>query len=1460
MKHKIAALLIGLLPTLPWRSGALAAAPNPLPDTPFVTPLAVEDLDTNAFAAWVDGAEEPVTVREGPRLALWTQNSAAEWQGVTFGDSKRSGPRRLRLAWKTPVRVGSVLARGGGQLSALKPTAGSPDRLDQEDDWTPAQRIKDGKLSRDEATREEYALWVLPPGTVTRALRFTHTSAPIDKSYAGWLGGAFVLGDRWLNVAPQAAASASANNQHAHKLNNSSHDGTWSAWDNDPETNSPLVSAAQPVLLTLTWPQPVRLRGLNALWAGFSAAEALAFAGPEDTPPRDAGEADWQMLRSFDKIENQYPRTLGVNWLDFGREVTTRAIRLRVTKVIDEARAHGHLKGNTRGGRRLWLGELQALQSLGNAEVSSALAAAPKPEKAHPPIPIRFTAPEEGFVTLVIEDSQGRRVRNLLSETRFPAGENTAWWDGMDDLLRDNEAARHGVYHIPAQFVQPGAYRVRALWRKPIELRYEFSIYNAGSPAWETADSTGAWLANHTPPCAALFVPADRAPGAKPLVFLGSYVSEGGHGLAWVDLGGRKQGGVGWVGGNWTGAPFLARDDGSRRDTNVFAYAAAAWGQDNPRQPNAQPGEIRLTALATNGHKPVLKYNFTPIKTTDSQRIEWSEYIGGFAARDGLLVVSLTKLDQLLFVDAPGRRALGTARLPKPRGLSFDAQGRLHALSDRTLLRFERVIRADDGAGGALTQLPAPAMLPARLEAPRQLALDASGNLFVSDRGSSHQVKVFSPAGKFLRAIGKPGVPMAGPYDRLHMNNPDGLTIDSSNRLWVTENDYQPKRVSVWTLDGELVRAFYGPGEYGGGGKLDPEDKTRFYYHGMEFQLDWDQGTDRLVNVLHRPGSGDLAAPDGHSVNAPPETPHYARGRRYFSNDHNNNPTGGAGIAMLWLDVAGVARPVAALGRANEWTLLKSDAFKPLWPQGADLRGDAGRNATAFAWSDLNGDHQPQTNEVRFQKAAVGSVTVAPDLAMIVSRYGANAARFAPVAFTEGGAPVYDLGAGEVLARDTQGPASSGGDQALWHKSGWTVLTTPPRPFAPQSLGAVFRGEPRWAYPSPWPGLHASHESPPPSFPGMVIGSTRLLGDFVTPRGGDAGPLWCVNGNQGNLYLFTADGLFVAELFRDVRRGPTWSMPVAQRGMVLNDLTLHDENFWPSITQTKDGRVYLVDGARTSLVRVDGLDTIRRLPDSALALDAADLARARAHFVEAEITRQKNQGAGAMRVALRATAPEVDGELDDWQGADWVEIDKSGVAAYFDSKSKPYDVRGAAAIAGDRLFAAWRTGDPNLLKNSGGMPNALFKTGGALDLMLGADSGADMNRARPVAGDARLLVAQVSGRTVAVLYRAVVPGTTDPAQFSSPWRTITLDRVEDVSAEVRFAGTNGHFEVSIPLAALGLKPAPGQRLKGDIGVLRGNGFQTLQRVYWANKASGITADVPSEAELTPRLWGTWKLE
>ena len=40
-------------------------------------------------------------------------------------------------------------------------------------------------------------------------------------------------------------------------------------------------------------------------------------------------------------------------------------------------------------------------------------------------------------------------------------------------------------------------------------------------------------------------------------------------------------------------------------------------------------------------------------------------------------------------------------------------------------------------------------------------------------------------------------------------------------------------------------------------------NKTRFYYHGMEFSLDWTRGTSQLVNVFYRPEPTDSQFGEG---------------------------------------------------------------------------------------------------------------------------------------------------------------------------------------------------------------------------------------------------------------------------------------------------------------------------------------------------------------------------------------------------------------------------------------------------------------------------------------------------------------------------------------------------------------------------------------------------------------------
>ena len=199
------------------------------------------------------------------------------------------------------------------------------------------------------------------------------------------------------------------------------------------------------------------------------------------------------------------------------------------------------------------------------------------------------------------------------------------------------------------------------------------------------------------------------------------------------------------------------------------------------------------------------------------------------------MACSLPRQNQLLLIDAKGGKLLGTLPLRRsPRPGFRHPRTTARALIGRQLHRYSIV------SGTRRVPNTVPEILVATgLEDPQHVALDAEGNLYVSDRGNCHQVKVFDPTGRPLRAIGSRLAPKAGPYDPLHMNNPNGLTIDANGRLWVAETDFQPKRVSVWTREGRLIRAFYGPAEYGGGGaaRSKRQDAVLLPRHGVQARL-----------------------------------------------------------------------------------------------------------------------------------------------------------------------------------------------------------------------------------------------------------------------------------------------------------------------------------------------------------------------------------------------------------------------------------------------------------------------------------------------------------------------------------------------------------------------------------------------------------------------------------------------
>ncbi len=1443
-------------------------------NVPSDTPVALQNLDTTCFAEWLDGAEQPITNVSGPDYVLWTQISQLGYSGLVYGDSLNSGWRHLRIGFKTPVQVGTVLVLGNGQLSVLKPDAVYPGNLNNDDDWIAAERlttdntisldehpfsdpiskesIKDGLTPYDKY-KTRITAWVLLPGTSTRALRFSHYVEPYNPSvicnydpertsyYSAWLGGVYVMAQRFSNIAPQAIAITSSGQTWAARINNSVSN-IWSAWDNSKSGNplwtgsDHVVSDDNPEWVMLVWPTEVLCSGITTCLTGFGMAEVQAYVGPANLHPREAPESAWQTITNF--IGNRPPalsagcNTLNLVWWEFPATITTRALRLHITKAWDEKLLD--VGGDwTKDGKRVWLGEWMCWFPLGESPLNDSIVA--HPEDSHPPIPVSFTLDEPGIVTLVIEDANGNRVRNLVSETPFPAGTNVVWWDGFDDrgvLTVDGIGNIHfddvlcmnygnyGVNQIQRRLVEPGTYQVRGLVRKPIDLSYELTVYNAGNPPWNTSDRTGMWLTDHSPPEDVIFLPTPT-----PRVLIASLCSESGDGLVWTDLKGQKLKGRHSVNEGWSGASHLARDIGTEPVPGVDVYIGSSYG------------EIRLHSICNYNLHTILIWQFPD---------QSQEGLGGLAVFNGRIVANLNKMSQLMFVDAATGQVEGFAPLADARGLIFDPQGRLLALVGNRLLRYNLDANS--------IVLPSPEVLASGLDDPRYVTLDNYGNFYVSQHGSSNQVRVFTNTGAFVRDIGTRGIPQAGPYDPTQMHNPNGLTVTPDGHLWVAETDFGPKRVSIWNLDGTFVKALYGPSQYGGGGELDPADKSRFYYFnyvGMEFLLDWTNGTSELVNIYYRPDPDDLKLPAEVGESGGPQTPIYLNGRTYMVNAFNCSAGGarrpGAGI---WLTRDGRPIPVATIGVTRhtggggvpiEWDVIAKEPFASLVPEGV----------WTFSWCDLNDDAHLQANELQFAPENPGLITINGKLEICTSA----AKVFSPVGFTTGGAPIYNLTQGQLMIEGFFLNEAGTSCQVLPIADGWTFTTGGP-------LRGIRNGEVVWTYPNPRPSLGAAHwpkESPLPSYPGQLIGTMRLLGLPITVPGSDAGEIMAINGNYGNIYLITTDGLFVATLFKDFRAAPLWSMPQDERGILLNDVTLEDECFWPFIKVTPDGNVYLTAGKNySSIVRVDGLDSIRRFTAPNVIVTSELITQASEYPFQHEAERIAVEGRDVLTVDALKTPPVVDGLLDEWTNIDWVVLDDRCSAA--------------VAVSQGRLYVALKTDDSRLLQNSADSLLSMAWSGGALDLMLGTDPDADPHRTAPIAGDLRLLVAQVDGVTKAVLYRPIVPGSTDPLLVSTTWQTNYIDRVDDVSPYIQLRRTLNDYECSVPLALLGLEPRLGQTVLGDIGILRGynlsdakinwapSGYirSTVQWAYWHNKITGVLFDEVSGTKLWPWVWGCWQ--
>jgi hypothetical protein len=598
-----------------------------------------------------------------------------------------------------------------------------------------------------------------------------------------------------------------------------------------------------------------------------------------------------------------------------------------------------------------------------------------------------------------------------------------------------------------------------------------------------------------------------------------------------------------------------------------------------------------------------------------------------------------------------------------------------------------------------------------------------------------------------------------------------------------------------------------------------------------------------------------------------PERPVYVNGQTYLIGSYNGAERGGSEGSVWKLDEkTGLAWPVAFVGGGTAWIQRSLDGMtgfpnKPVEDAiAAQLKTLGGGWPDAFlSWADLNGNHRSDPEEwtVRTFPPSDTSYT-GPDgkpahatffsgaslSSTDLSYTGGWAVTVPAPTFNSDGIPIYDISKAKInLPPQPEFRSSIDGDVAnrfdsapdgwllLWPKYGWK------------------NGVLQWTYPQ-------SDPRHPPTGPGDMEAVNHLMGPLVTPKAGDAGPIAFMENDKGALYLMTVDGFFVQAFGGDERMGHLLNLPEARRGTFIDDYSFSSEHWHTTVTQFDDGRICVVAGKEfCGIFTVLGLESVHRVDFGTVTVTPDQLAALPEEQVkplpDPHAPRNNNGVFKTIAVASVDHAPTIDGDLSDWPAdTQWASIGGQG--------------QGAICISGDQLCAAWKTNDPNLLKNAGGQLPFLFKSGGALDLMLSTNLDRRSSFA-PQEGDLRLLVTMVNGKTQAALYRPVKPDASKDEQvtFASPVGSVVFDSVTDVSEQVQVAQQGSNYELSVPLSVLGLDPQklrPGSTvIRGDIGLLRGEGERTVERVYWSNDDTAIVSDVPSEARLQPANWGEFHL-
>ncbi|MEI6518664.1 MAG: hypothetical protein WCO98_01255 [bacterium] len=775
-------------------------------------------------------------------------------------------------------------------------------------------------------------------------------------------------------------------------------------------------------------------------------------------------------------------------------------------------------------------------------------------------------------------------------------------------------------------------------------------------------------------------------------------------------------------------------------------------------------------------------------------------------------------------------KILKNIKLPKPNNLTFAPDGTLYCVSDGQVV----TVPLNDGDTSKVV------ITRDKLAEPASITFDKDGMLYVGDDGPK-VIKIFDiKTGKLVRTVGTPGGQQLGKWDPARMDMPAQIAVDKNNRVWVADFSYQPKRIMRFDAKGQPDKWFLGPTQYGGGGWMDEGNHSVVNYNGMKFVIDWKTSTWKLDSLIYRPA--DLAS----SGTVMPDRVVYYKNRRYL-----------VGPALAHEDTAviceernNIAVPMAAIGSLDSWTDIDTR------PDLREAFGSLDRKVTGFCWYDKNGNGKPEADEVQtFPSGSRVGWNVGEDLTFI-----AVGKRVHPTGIMPNGVPMYDIAKIENFKTFTHGDGAR--NENIWGTADGRSFIIGTRLVAADGKTQL------WEYFNQFAkhdGFYASgfgYNRPA----GVLNQEHKPIGHIYVGKE----EYFFTNTDQGDWMCYTGDGMLVGCIFG----GPAgyglrrWTMPEWEPGKVdLSDVRLSQEHYQGCVVKAENGVVYAVAGHNhMSIVRVDGLEQLQRL-NGELSISVDDINKTQAWSLLRAMQEKLHQEPKVAKIPNIERPINISGSLEDWPAEIFMPIHEFWKLSLTSREYITY-ATGAMAYDFDNLYITAKVQDDSPFKNSADNPTMMFKGGDAVDVTLGLDPKADPKRTMAVAGDIRILIGVVRGKPVAVLYKPVDP--TAPAdkhaKFTSPVGQTLMDRVEVIQdAKIAIATEPNKestpwaiVEVAIPWTSLGATtPETGTKLRGDIGILESdaNGVSTINRLYWSGKSQTVICDIPSEAKLTPSLWG-----